>query len=114
MLRQSLVWVVHSLLLVDVLICNCMITTLHGFWGPRRLYPDFSPFVAKYAYNGRAKSERELADYFKAYRKRALLDFLKYSFEKKAEAIFRSHVTEESIAHRLAKNAYWLYKKSLR
>ena len=59
-------------------------------------------------------SERELADYFKAYRKRALLDFLKYSFEKKAEAIFRSHVTEESIAHRLAKNAYWLYKKSLR
>ena len=91
-----------------------MKTTLHGNWGLGRLYPDFTPFVAKYADNGRAKSEGELADYFKAYRQRALLDFLKYSFEKKAEAIFRSHVTEESIAHRLAKNAYWLYKKSLR
>src|SRR5207244_3163647 len=109
--RHSLVTALHYEIFDDLLIGNFMKTTLHGSWGPGRLYPDFTPFVAKYADNGRAKSERELADYFKAYRKRALLDFLKYSFEKKAEAIFRSYVTEESIAHRLAKNAYWLYKK---
>jgi hypothetical protein len=66
---------------------------------PEEIRPAELPVVA------RAKSERELADYFKAYRQRALLDFLKYSFEKKADAIFCSHVTEESIAHRLAKNA---------
>jgi len=69
--------------------------------------------TAKYADNGRGKSERGLAEYFKTYRNHALLDLLKYSFEKKAEPIFRSHVTEESIAHRLAKNVYRLDKKSL-
>ena len=35
-----------------------MKTTLHGDWGPGRLYPDFTPFVAKYGDNGRAKSKR--------------------------------------------------------
>jgi hypothetical protein len=112
--RHSLVTALRYEIFDDLLIGNFMKTTLHGTWGPGRLYPDFTPFVAKYADNGRAKSERELADYFKAYRDRALLDFLKYSFEKKAEAIYRSYVTDTSIAHRFAKNAYWLYKKSLR
>jgi hypothetical protein len=91
-----------------------MKTTLHGDWGSGRLYPDFTPYVAKYGDNGRAKTNSELTAYFAAYRKRAVLDFLKYRFEKRAEAIYRSYVSEQSIAHRLAKNAYWLYKKSLR
>jgi len=31
----------------DLLIGNFMKVTLHGDWGPGRLYPDFSPWVAK-------------------------------------------------------------------
>ncbi len=112
--RGSLMTAIQYEIFDDLLIGNFMKTTLHGDWGAGRLYPDFTPFLAKYADNGRAKSEQELSRYFQAYRKRAVLDYLKYRFEKKAEAIYRSYVSESSIAHRLAKNAYWLYKKSLR
>jgi len=91
-----------------------MKTTLCGEWGPGHLYPDFTPLVAKYADNGRAESERELADYFNAYRNRAVLDFLKFRIKKKAEAIYRSYVAEQSILHRVAKGLYWTYKKTLR
>ena len=45
----------------DLLIGNFMKTTLHGDVG---LYPDFSPYVAKYADNGGAKSKAELRSYF--------------------------------------------------
>ena len=43
-----------------------------------------------------------------------MLDFLKFRFEKKAEAIYRSYVAEQSILHRVAKGIYWKYKKSWR
>jgi hypothetical protein len=112
--RHSLVTALEYEIFDDLLIANFMKTTLHGEWGAGRLYPEFTPFVAKYADNGRAKSEDELTAYFKSYRNRAVLDFLKYQFEKKAEAIYRSYVTDTSLVHRVAKNAYWLYKKSLR
>jgi hypothetical protein len=51
----------------DLLIGNFMKTVLHG--GLRSLYPDFTPYVAKYGDNGRAFSVGELHDYFLAYRK---------------------------------------------
>jgi hypothetical protein len=50
----------------DLLIGNFMKTTLHG--GVRSLYPDFTPYVAKYGDNGRAFSTSELGAYFAAYR----------------------------------------------
>lgn len=112
--RGSLVTALQYEIFDDLLIGNFMKTTLHGDWGAGRLYPEFTPYVAKYADNGRARSTDELAAYFKVYRNRAVLDFLKFRFERKAEAIYRSYVAEASIAHRIAKNAYWLYKKTLR
>ena len=112
--RGSLMTALQYEIFDDLLIGNFMKTTLHGEWSAERLYPDFTPYVAKYADNGRAKSKDELAAYFKTYRKRAVLDFLKFRFERKAEAIYRSYVAEASMTHRLAKNAYWLYKKTLR
>jgi len=112
--RHSLVTALKYEIFDDLLIGNFMKTTLHGEWGPGRLYPEFTPFVAKYADNGRAKSERELTEYFAAYRNRAVLDFLKFRFEKKAEAIYRSYVADQSILHRVAKGLYWTYKKTLR
>ena len=46
----------------DLLIGNFMKTVLHG--GVRSLYPDFTPYVAKYGDNGRAFTVGELHDYF--------------------------------------------------
>jgi len=112
--RHSLVTALEYEIFDDLLIANFMKTTLHGEWGAGRLYPDFTPFVAKYADNGQAKSENDLKAYFNSYRKRAVLDFLKYQVEKKSEAIYRSYVTDTSLVHRVTKSAYWLYKKSLR
>ena len=112
--RNSLMTAIRYEVFDDMLIANFMKTTLHGDWGPSRLYPDFSPYVAKYADNGLAKTREELATYFKAYRDRAVLDFLKWQFEKHAEGIYRKYVSGESLLHRSAKKAYWFYKKSVR
>ena len=112
--RNSLMTAIRYEVFDDMLIANFMKTTLHGDWGPSRLYPDFSPYVAKYADNGLAKTREELAAYFKAYRDRAVLDFLKWQFEKHAEGIYRKYVSGESLLHKSAKKAYWFYKKSVR
>lgn len=112
--RKSLITSIKYQFFDDMLIGNFMKTTLHGNWGESRLYPDFTPYVAKYADNGMARSRDELEEYMKTYRKRAFLDFMKHQFEKTAEAVYRSHITENSPLHRVAKRAYWHYKKNLR
>jgi hypothetical protein len=64
--RNSLMTAVRYEIFDDLLIGNFMKTTLHG--GVRSLYPDFTPYVAKYGDNGRAFSTAELGAYFAAYR----------------------------------------------
>lgn len=64
--RHSLMTAIHYEIFDDLLIGNFMKTVLHG--GVRKLYPDFTPYVAKYGDNGRAFSLGELHDYFRAYR----------------------------------------------
>jgi hypothetical protein len=64
--RGSLMEAVRLEIFDDLLIGNFTKTTLHG--GLRSLYPDFTPYVAKYGDNGRAFSRLELRDYFGAYR----------------------------------------------
>ena len=44
----------------DLLIGNFMTATLHGPWPSSRLYPGFTPWVTKYADNGRARTDAEL------------------------------------------------------
>jgi hypothetical protein len=112
--RSSLMTALRYEVFDDMLIANFMKTTLHGEWRPSRLYPDFSPYVAKYADNGRARTEAELKAYFRAYRRRAMLDYLKWQFERSTERIYRQYVAEDTVAHRVLKAAYWYYKKSLR
>jgi hypothetical protein len=70
--RGSLMFAVRNEIFDDLLIGNFMKTTLHG--GVRSLYPDFTPFVAKYGDNGRAFSRAQLHDYFAAYRRAAGFD----------------------------------------
>jgi len=112
--RNSLMTAIRYEVFDDMLIANFMKTTLHGNWGPSRLYPDYTPYVAKYADNGLAKTKEELETYFKIYRDRAVLDYLKWRFEKQAEGIYRKYVSDESFLHKSAKKAYWFYKKTMR
>jgi hypothetical protein len=64
--RGSLLKAVRYEIFDDLLIGNFVKTTLHG--GLRSLYPDFTPYVAKYGDNGRAFTRAQLHDYFAAYR----------------------------------------------
>jgi hypothetical protein len=112
--RNSLMTAIRYEVFDDMLIANFMKTTLHGDWSTSRLYPDFTPYVAKYADNGMAKTREQLAVYFKSYRDRAFLDYLKWRFEKHAEGIYRKYVSDASILHKSAKKAYWFYKKTIR
>ncbi len=68
-LMKSIEWEVFD----DMLIGNYMKSTLIGDWpvrGNPALYPDFTPFVAKYADNGRAKTAADLRAYFEDYKRR--------------------------------------------
>jgi hypothetical protein len=102
--RQSLVTAVHYRIFDDLLIGNFMKTTLHGVRG---LYPDFSPYVAKYADNGGAETKEELREYFHHYRSRDPIGYLFRGLEQESEAIFRKFVPHNSLVHRLAKRLYW-------
>ena len=63
--RTSLMSAVRNEIFDDLLIGNFVKTTLHG--GVRSLYPDFTPYVAKYGDNGRAFCNAQLSQYFAAY-----------------------------------------------
>ncbi|MGC2203188.1 MAG: hypothetical protein WA633_23990, partial [Stellaceae bacterium] len=62
--RASLINSIENEMFDDMLIGNFMRTTLHNV---HDLYPYFTPYVAKYADNGGAKTKRELAAYFGHY-----------------------------------------------
>jgi hypothetical protein len=104
----------------DLLIGNFMKTTLHGPFDDG-LYPDFSPYVAKYADNGLARTSEELRAYFAAYRRRAPVDFLRHRLEhhavstseRVAGALFRSYVPRDSRVYRWTKRAYWSVRERL-
>ncbi len=74
--RNSLLIAVREEVFDDLLIGNYMKTTLNGSWpvaAPDALYPDFTPYLAKYSDNGRARTAPELGRYFEAYRQRGFV-----------------------------------------
>jgi hypothetical protein len=83
--RNSLMTAIRYEIFDDLLIGNFVKTTVHG--GVRSLYPDFSPYVAKYGDNGRAFSKTELDAYFAAYRSamglQAWVDHIKATSSRK-------------------------------
>jgi hypothetical protein len=87
----------------DLLIGNFMRTTLHGI---KSLYPDFTPFVAKYADNGRAQSPEELKSYFRAYSARSEREFLLTRFHQHADGIFRRLFSNQSEVFKLTSKLY--------
>jgi hypothetical protein len=110
-LMQSVEWKVFD----DLLIGNFMKCTLHGDWGPLRLYPDFTPWIAKYADNGQACTLKELEAYFSAYKKRDPLGYVRDQFEsnvlrpfqESAADALRSRLGGDSPLFRAAKKTYW-------
>jgi hypothetical protein len=96
----------------DLLIGNFMKTTLHGKWPKSHLYPDFTPYVARYSDNASARTPEELDVYFDEYRKRQPLEYLRHKLEQKSVDVFRSHVTGGSKFFEFGKRMYWVMKKS--
>jgi hypothetical protein len=79
--RHSLMTAVQYEIFDDLLIGNFMSTTMHGDFGQGRLYPDFSPYVAKFSDNGRARTPEELSAYFSEYRTRDPIGFIRHKVE---------------------------------
>ena len=97
---------IEQALFDDLLIGNYMRTTLHNV---ESLYPDFTPYVAKYADNGDAKTKRELTRYFGHY---YLRDPIVHSLKHLADAselVLRRAIPEDTAMFRLAKRTYYAY-----
>ncbi len=113
--RQSLMTSIKYEIFDDMLIGNFMKATLHGRWGANPLYPDFSPYVAKYGDNGRARTKQELEAYFAEYKRRmgvaGRLEVFTTSLETSSKNLFRSLVSERSGFYQMAKRSYHFFKR---
>ncbi|HEX6996536.1 MAG TPA: MBL fold metallo-hydrolase [Gammaproteobacteria bacterium] len=107
--RASLMKAVQHEVFDDLLIGNFMRTTLHG--GVKSLYPDFSPYVAKYGDNGRAFSEAELRAYFRAYRQVAGLHAFIDGMRTRSALTLRNVLASSPTAYRAARRAYGYLKR---
>jgi hypothetical protein len=114
--RHSLMTAIEHECFDDMLIGNFMKTTLHGQWATKSLYPDFSPYVAKYADNGRAKTEKDIEMYFQAYRKRmgirGVIDLFQLKIEEKSKNMVRSYVVGDSPIGRALRSIYHRVRSS--
>jgi hypothetical protein len=111
--RHSFMTAIEYEIFDDLLIGNFMKVTLHGKFSDAPLYPDFTPYVTKYADNGRAQSAEELARYFAAYRSRYPAGYLRHQAEKRVVGMIRYPIEEDgSIYKACARTYHWL--KALR
>jgi hypothetical protein len=109
--RYSLMTSIQCEVFDDMLIGNYMKTTLHGQWPLTRLHPDFTSYVAKYADNGRAKTEQELGRYFSEYARRmGIIRYFRHFLEERSEHIFRSYVPPNSALFQAGRKMYWILK----
>jgi hypothetical protein len=102
--RHSFMTCIEHEIFDDLLIGNFMKTTLHGVAG---LYPDFSPYVAKYGDNGGAKSAAELRRYFLHYFIRDPLAYTLKSASTGSEQMLRKLLPADSALFRSAKKLYY-------
>lgn len=105
--RHSLMTCIDGEFFDDLLIGNFMKTTFHNVDG---LYPNFSPFVAKYADNGLAKSKAELKPYFHHYFMLSPIEQVLNTLENGAERVFRRLVSSDSALFRASKQFYYRMK----
>jgi hypothetical protein len=105
--RTSLMLAIEHEIFDDLLIGNFMRTTLHG---KAELYPHFTPYVAKYADNGRAKSRGDLHRYFAAYARRAPFEYLQDRIERRSRDVVRSWLAGHEGMYRIARDGYHLVR----
>ena len=110
--RGSLMTTVKHEIFDDLLIGNFMKTTLHGDWHNNTLYPYFTPYVAKYADNGKAKTKTQLKNYLKQYRKKSPVEFIYHCFERDSEELIRKYIGTNTKAFEWAKKFYLLMNTS--
>jgi L-ascorbate metabolism protein UlaG (beta-lactamase superfamily) len=104
--RSSLMKAISFEVFDDLLIGNFMKTTLHGAAVDKSLYPDFTPYVGKYADNGRARTETELRRYFREYRRRSPYEYFRSRIEQRALLAVRPLVPDESRLYRSLRAAF--------
>ena len=102
--RNSLMTCIEHELFDDLLIGNYMRTT---FFKLESLYPHFSPYVAKYADNGGAKTMRELGAYFRHYFMRDPVAHALRHLVNGSEMVLRTALPEGSALFRAAKRVYY-------
>ena len=106
--RNSLMNAVRYEIFDDLLIGNFVKTILHG--DVRSLYPDFTPYVAKYGDNGRAFSVSELDDYFHAYRDESgfqeWLEYVRVKSTRKVRRAVLATLSGTPLLYRTARSAY--------
>lgn len=114
--RGSLVDAVKMEVFDDVLISNYLKLTLHGNWGtalaPNVLYQHFTPWVVRYADNGRVRTHAALADYFEHYRRRAPVDYLLHRLEQEGVQKLRAMIQPGTFMFRAATRVYGFAKKT--
>lgn len=104
--RSSLMTAIDHEVFDDLLIGNYMRTTLYNVDG---LYPRFTPYVAKYADNGGAKTKRELATYFGHYYMRDPIAHTLKRFADTGEMVLRKAIPENTRMSRFAKRIYYAH-----
>lgn len=101
--RNSFMTCIRHEIFDDLLIGNFMKTTLHGV---ESLYPDFSPYVAKYADNGSAKTKAELRRYFLHYFLRDPVASTLKAISTTSEQMLRAFPADSAL-FRQAKKVYY-------
>jgi hypothetical protein len=102
--RQSLMTCIEHELFDDLLIGNYMRTTLHNVDG---LYPHFTPYVAKYADNGGAKTKKDLLVYFGHYYLRDPIASSLKKLSNGSEMVVRQMLGEDTRRFEVAKRLYY-------
>jgi hypothetical protein len=106
--RHSLMTCIDYEIFDDLLIGNFMRVTLHDC---EALYPNFSPYVAKFSDNGRASSRQELKSYFSHYTHADRSGHIFKWVEGSAERVFRRAVATDSFLFKSTKRAYYFMRK---
>ena len=104
--RCSLMTAVTQESFDDLLIGNFMRTCLVGQWPKSGLYPAVTPYIAKYADNGRAKTEQQLRQYFRQYRKRAPMEYVRHCLEDGLMNALRRRISTRSRLFHASRHAW--------
>ena len=109
--RFSLMQAVDNKIFDDLLIGNFMKTTLYGKWPETKLYPDFTPYVAKYSDNGNVNTDIELEKYFRTYNLRWPLLHLTRSLAVISKNAIRNYIPKKTKFYNFAQKTYHSIKK---